>query len=194
MAIATETTTPVSRNQTSFLRALVGQELILFLCIIALFVIVGSINPRYIAERNLSSIFLGNAYIAVAAIGMSMVIISGNIDISVGSLIGVLATVSGSLAVNGYPIIISWLVPLNYRRCGDRHHGFHGCLSTDSVHRRIARHAQYFEGRVDQCHGRRLDHRSAGRLCAGANATLRNPHADLLYGPFDHRRCSMDAL
>jgi ABC-type xylose transport system permease subunit len=80
-----------------------SQEMILFLCLIALFVVVGAINPRYIAERNLSSIFLGNAYIAVAAIGMSMVIISGNIDISVGSLIGVLATISGSLAVNGYP-------------------------------------------------------------------------------------------
>lgn len=43
---------------------------------------------------------------------MSMVIVSGNIDISVGSLIGVLATISGTLAVSGYPIIVSWLVPL----------------------------------------------------------------------------------
>jgi ribose/xylose/arabinose/galactoside ABC-type transport system permease subunit len=41
-----------------------------------------------------------------------MVIISGNIDISVGSLIGVLATVSGTLAVNGYPLIVCWLAPL----------------------------------------------------------------------------------
>jgi ribose/xylose/arabinose/galactoside ABC-type transport system permease subunit len=77
-----------------------------------LFAIVGTINPRFLAERNLQSIFLGNAYIAVAAIGMSMVIISGNIDISVGSLIGVLATLSGTLAVSGYPIIVAWLAPL----------------------------------------------------------------------------------
>lgn len=97
----------------SVVRRLLGsQEAILLLCLVALFVVVGLINPRYVAERNLASIFLGNAYIAVAAIGMSMVIISGNIDISVGSLIGVLATISGSLAVNGYPIIVSWLVPL----------------------------------------------------------------------------------
>ena len=95
------------------LRRMVGsQEMILLLCILVLFVVVGTINPRYVAERNLQSIFLGNAYIAVAAIGMSMVIISGNIDISVGSLIGVLATLSGSLAVDGYPIIVSWLAPL----------------------------------------------------------------------------------
>ncbi len=112
MAVATETKTLERRHGIGLLRAFGGQELILFLCIIGLFVVVGAINPRYIAERNLSSIFLGNAYIAVAAIGMSMVIISGNIDISVGSLIGVLATISGSLAVNGYPIIVSWLVPL----------------------------------------------------------------------------------
>lgn len=89
-----------------------GQELVLLIAIIALFVVVGLINPRFVAERNISSIFLGNAYIAVAAIGMSMVIISGNIDISVGSLIGVLATLSGTLAVNGVPIIICWLAPL----------------------------------------------------------------------------------
>jgi len=112
MASTSDAITPISENKKSVLKGLAGQELILLLCIIGLFVIVGLINPRYIAERNLSSIFLGNAYIAVAAIGMSMVIISGNIDISVGSLIGVLATISGSLAVNGYPIIVSWLVPL----------------------------------------------------------------------------------
>ena len=89
-----------------------SQEMVLFLALVALLAVVGTINPRYLAERNLQSIFLGNAYVAVAAIGMSMVIVSGNIDISVGSLIGVLATVSGTLAVNGYPIIISWLAPL----------------------------------------------------------------------------------
>ena len=80
--------------------------------IIALMVVVGVINPRFVAERNLQSIFLGNAYIAVAAIGMSMVIISGNIDISVGSLIGVLATISGTLAVAGVPIILAWIIPV----------------------------------------------------------------------------------
>jgi len=40
------------------------------------------------------------------------VIISGNIDISVGALIGVLATLSGSIAVAGAPTIVSWAVPV----------------------------------------------------------------------------------
>jgi ribose/xylose/arabinose/galactoside ABC-type transport system permease subunit len=89
-----------------------SQEMVLVLALVALFLLVGLSNPRFLAERNLQSIFLGNAYIAVAAIGMSMVIISGNIDISVGSLIGVLATLSGTLAVNGVPIVLAWTIPI----------------------------------------------------------------------------------
>jgi ribose/xylose/arabinose/galactoside ABC-type transport system permease subunit len=90
----------------------VSQEWLLVIGLAALFLVVGLINPRFVATRNLQTILLGNAYIAVAAIGMTMVIISGNIDISVGSLIGVLATISGSLAVAGVPIILAWLIPV----------------------------------------------------------------------------------
>ena len=86
------------------------QETVLLLCILLLFAAVGAANPRFLAQNNLQSIFLGNAYIAVAAIGMSMVIVSGNIDIAVGSLIGVLATLSGSIAVAGWPVVVTWLV------------------------------------------------------------------------------------
>ncbi len=93
-------------------RGLVGQEALLLLGLLLLFAAVGAWNPRFIAERNLETIFLGNAYVAVAAIGMSMVIISGNIDVAVGSLIGVLATLSGAIAVSGAPVLLSWTVPV----------------------------------------------------------------------------------
>lgn len=98
--------------RAGFLRRFGSQEAVLLLALVLLFAVVGAINPRFLAERNLETIFLGNAYVAVAAIGMSMVIISGNIDVSVGSLIGVLATLSGSLAVAGWPIWLAWLVPV----------------------------------------------------------------------------------
>jgi ribose/xylose/arabinose/galactoside ABC-type transport system permease subunit len=93
-------------------RGLLGQEALLFLGLLLLFAAVGAVNPRFLAARNLETIFLGNAYVAVAAIGMSMVIISGNIDVAVGSLIGVLATLSGSIAVAGAPIALSWTAPI----------------------------------------------------------------------------------
>ena len=69
---------------------------------------------------NVTDLFSANAYIAVAAIGMSMVIITGNIDISVGAAIGVLVTLSGSLAVAladaGLPLplvnVLAWTAPI----------------------------------------------------------------------------------
>lgn len=89
-----------------------GQELVVLGCIVLLFVGVGLVNPRFLNETNLVSIFSGNAYIAVAAIGMSLVIINGHIDVSVGSLIGVLATIAGTIAVRGWPVWLAWLVPV----------------------------------------------------------------------------------
>ncbi len=112
MAVGDLTSTLASRSRFRLGGFKLSQELVLLLAIVALFVVVGAMNPRFVAERNLQSIFLGNAYIAVAAIGMSMVIISGNIDISVGSLIGVLATISGTLAVQGVPIMLCWIIPV----------------------------------------------------------------------------------
>lgn len=89
-----------------------GQEIVVLGALIVLFVVVGTVNPRFLSNSNLTNIFSGNAYIAVAAIGMSIVIISGHIDVSVGSLIGVLATIAGTLAVSGYPVWVAWVVPV----------------------------------------------------------------------------------
>ncbi len=93
-------------------KVLGNQESVLALGILTLIIVVGVLNPRYVADRNISEILQGNAYIAVAAIGVSMVIMSGNIDISIGSLIGVLGIISGAMVVAGYPVWLSWLTPL----------------------------------------------------------------------------------
>jgi ribose/xylose/arabinose/galactoside ABC-type transport system permease subunit len=110
--MSTVALTEAQTDPRRLLRALASQEALLAIAVIGLAIAVGLYNPRFLATRNLSGVLLGNAYIAVAAVGMSMVIVSGNIDISVGALIGVLATLSGTLAVNGAPIIVAWLAPL----------------------------------------------------------------------------------
>ena len=104
----------VSPGRTNLHRFLsgYGQEIVVLLSIVALFVVVGAINPRFLSDTNINSIFAGNAYIAIAAIGMSMIIMAGHIDVSVGALIGVIATIAGTLAVKGYPIWIAWSLPI----------------------------------------------------------------------------------
>lgn len=89
-----------------------GQEIIVALAIVVIFVVVSAINPRFLANTNVNSIIAGNAYIAVAAIGMSVIIICGHIDVSVGALIGVVATIAGTLAVKGYALPIAWGLPI----------------------------------------------------------------------------------
>jgi ribose/xylose/arabinose/galactoside ABC-type transport system permease subunit len=105
-------TPPVPARSWRVVAESYGQELVILGALIVLFVGVGLYNPRFLSATNLTSVFVGNAFIAIAAIGMSMVIISGNIDVSVGSLIGVLGTIAGTLAVNGAPIILCWLLPI----------------------------------------------------------------------------------
>ena len=110
----TATTLRATGSRSNFQRFIsgYGQELIVTLSIVVLFVVVSAVNPRFLSDTNINSIIAGNAYIAVAAIGMSMIIIAGHIDVSVGSLIGVIATVAGTLAVSGFPIWLTWLVPI----------------------------------------------------------------------------------
>ncbi|MEZ4630491.1 MAG: ABC transporter permease [Deinococcales bacterium] len=105
---------PRARVSEEFqLKNLLGnQESAILIAIVALLLIIGISSPRFLATRNILDILQGNAYIAVAAIGMSMVIITGNIDISVGSLVGLLAVFSGRLVVGGLPPILAWLLPL----------------------------------------------------------------------------------
>ncbi|MBC7869228.1 MAG: ABC transporter permease [Chitinophagaceae bacterium] len=94
----------------------ITQEVVLALTVVGISLIVGLVNNRFLAQQNVFDILSNSSYIAVAAIGMSMVIISGNIDISVGSLIGLLATISGTIAVNaeasGYPLWLAFVAPL----------------------------------------------------------------------------------
>lgn len=89
-----------------------GQEIVILLVLAVLFAGVGAYNPRFLSDNNLTTIFAGNSYIAVAALGMTMVIIAGHIDVSVGALIGVLATIAGTLAVKGYPVWLAWTLPV----------------------------------------------------------------------------------
>ena len=89
-----------------------NQESVILFGLLLLVILVGIANPRFLQERNISDNLAGNAYIAVAALGMTMVIVTGNIDISVGSLVGLLAVISGRLVVSGLPAPLAWLAPL----------------------------------------------------------------------------------
>ncbi len=116
MTVRSRSLSGVSKSTRSREGGFITQEVVLALTVVGISLIVGLVNNRFLAQQNVFDILSNSSYIAVAAIGMSMVIISGNIDISVGSLIGLLATISGTIAVNaeaqGYPLWLAFIAPL----------------------------------------------------------------------------------
>jgi putative multiple sugar transport system permease protein len=71
---------------------------IAFALIVVLFTVLT--GGDLLAPQNISNIIVQNSYILILAIGMILVIISGHIDLSVGSVVAVTGAVSAVLMVN----------------------------------------------------------------------------------------------
>ena len=62
------------------------------------------VAPGYFSPENLRDLFLANLPVLLVAIGMTLVIITAEIDISVGSTFAICAVAAGVLAKAGLPI------------------------------------------------------------------------------------------
>lgn len=80
------------------------QELSSAAALAALLVIVAAASPSFFSPGNLTDLALNNSATLIVAIGMTMVILAGEIDISVGSQFAVCSIASGWLATVGTPI------------------------------------------------------------------------------------------
>jgi ribose/xylose/arabinose/galactoside ABC-type transport system permease subunit len=60
-------------------------------------------RPSYLSYSNLLVVGLQMSFVAIAALGMTALIISGYIDLSIGSMFGLAAVVTALLARDGWP-------------------------------------------------------------------------------------------
>ena len=60
----------------------------MFIALIGIMIIFSMLSDVFLKPRNLSTLFLQTAHIAVLACGVVLVIVSGNIDLSIGSVVG----------------------------------------------------------------------------------------------------------
>ena len=74
------------------------REVTIGFVIVALGVVLAAIAPGYFARENLSDLFLGSMPVLVVAIGTTLVILTGQIDISVGSVFAICGVVAGVVA------------------------------------------------------------------------------------------------
>jgi len=111
-------------------RRLLDNRNLSILVILALFLLMfgaGSVAfTGFFSLQNFLNLFIDNAYLLILAVGMTFVIISGGIDLSVGSMLGLATMISASLVERSHlnPLLVILIVLLIGTALGF----FMGCL------------------------------------------------------------------
>ena len=85
------------------------RELSVAIAIAALAAVLVVAAPGYFSRENLIDLFLANMPVLIVALGMTLVIVAGEIDISVGSVFAVCGVVAGTLVKWGVPLPLAGL-------------------------------------------------------------------------------------
>ncbi|HMV87447.1 MAG TPA: ABC transporter permease [Blastocatellia bacterium] len=83
-----------------------GRELSATVAFAVLLLLVGVVAPSFFSAANLRDLLLSNAPVLIVTVGMTMVILAGQIDISVGSQFAVCGIAAGLLAKSGLPMVL----------------------------------------------------------------------------------------
>jgi rhamnose transport system permease protein len=86
------------------------RELSVASAIVALGLVLALVAPGYFSAANMSDLFLANLPVLLVAIGMTLVVVTGEIDISVGSMFAICSVAAGVLAKSGMPVAIAGAV------------------------------------------------------------------------------------
>jgi rhamnose transport system permease protein len=79
------------------------REISVALAIVALAILLAFVAPGYFSRENLIDLFLANVPVLIVALGMTMVILIGQIDISAGSIFAICGVSAGLFAKSGAP-------------------------------------------------------------------------------------------
>lgn len=89
-----------------------ARELGIVLALVLLVAVTAISNPRFLSGQSVRDILLGTAILAVLAVGQAVVMITRNIDLSVGSVLGLSAFTVGTLLQNnpGVPVVVALVI------------------------------------------------------------------------------------
>jgi rhamnose transport system permease protein len=90
-----------------------GRERSLAVTIAVLAGVLAIATEGYFSRANLTDLFLANLPVLIVALGATMVIVSGEIDISVGSVFAICSVVAGVAAKTGLPMpLVAFVIAL----------------------------------------------------------------------------------
>jgi rhamnose transport system permease protein len=91
-------------NLSQRLRPLLRWETGLAVVVVLIFIIGSSASPQFLTGYNLFTFGLSNGEIAIMTLPMTLIIISGEIDLSVASILGMSSALLGYLWSKGWPM------------------------------------------------------------------------------------------
>lgn len=84
-----------------------NRELSALLAILALFAVLVAIDPAYLSLQTLGMIFASSQILCLLALGATLVMLTRNIDVSVGSTVGLCAIATGVALNAGYGLSVA---------------------------------------------------------------------------------------
>jgi rhamnose transport system permease protein len=108
LSTVTEERAGALHSVRSFLRA---REIPVAGALVALVIVTTIINPRFLSPQSLKDLMLNATIVIILAVGQALVIITRNVDLSVGSILGLVAFGTGTLfdVFAGIPIPLVFL-------------------------------------------------------------------------------------
>lgn len=95
-------------RKNSWIKGLLGQrETGVFGALCLMVILMSFLSPYFLRVDNIFNVLRGMSTIGVMSIGMTMIIITGGIDLSVGSLLGVTAMFTARLMYKGVPPFVA---------------------------------------------------------------------------------------
>lgn len=88
--------------------------ILIFLAVVA---IATALSPNFMTVTNITNLFQQAAVVGVVAIGMTFVILTGNIDLSVGSVTALCGMLVAVMMVGGMPIVPALLLTILIGAC-----------------------------------------------------------------------------
>ena len=89
-----------------------GQVVTVFFGLIVLCLVFNFINPNFLGARNIGNLLRQFAPYLIVGIGQSFVLITGNIDLSIGSVLGMSCMTSATLMCNGWHPLAACLLTM----------------------------------------------------------------------------------
>ena len=87
-----------------------GSSLIAFVALILIYVAFGLSEPNVFSTTNILNLLRSMSKYLLIGIGQSYILITGNIDLSIGSVVGMSAMISATLMSSGLNPVLSLLI------------------------------------------------------------------------------------